>query len=162
MLGSWRFRRVRTPIIAAALIILFLYHFSSLDKHPSAVDKLKEYSPPPKPHSLIPKHHWSVPSHINRTHMHTGMRTLIEQEIIYGGSMSYRHMCRFNSGFFMHHPALASFSWYWRVEPDIDFTCDVQYDPFTFLRTKGKIYGFVISMYEFAPVPREGGALGGA
>lgn len=36
-----------------------------------------------------------------------------------GWMISYRHMCRWNSGFFYRHPRLAEFDWYWRVEPDV-------------------------------------------
>lgn len=38
----------------------------------------------------------------------------------YGGSESYRHMCRFNSMFFFQQPILESFDWYWRVEPGVE------------------------------------------
>ena len=30
---------------------------------------------------------------------------------------SYHHMCRYFSGFFHHHPLLADFDYYWRIEP---------------------------------------------
>lgn len=36
-----------------------------------------------------------------------------------GWMISYRHMCRWNSGFFYKHPRLKDFDWYWRVEPDV-------------------------------------------
>ena len=36
-----------------------------------------------------------------------------------GWMISYRHMCRWNSGFFYKHPRLNDFDWYWRVEPDV-------------------------------------------
>ena len=36
-----------------------------------------------------------------------------------GWMISYRHMCRWNSGFFYKHPRLKEFDWYWRVEPDV-------------------------------------------
>lgn len=36
-----------------------------------------------------------------------------------GWMISYRHMCRWNSGFFYKHPRLKDFEWYWRVEPDV-------------------------------------------
>ena len=36
-----------------------------------------------------------------------------------GWMVSYRHMCRWNSGFFYKHPRLRDFDWYWRVEPDV-------------------------------------------
>ncbi len=31
-------------------------------------------------------------------------------------SVSYRNMCRFNSGFFYRHPLLQKYRWYWRIE----------------------------------------------
>ena len=37
-----------------------------------------------------------------------------------GWMISYRHMCRWNSGFFYKHPRLKEFDWYWRVEPDVN------------------------------------------
>jgi alpha 1,2-mannosyltransferase len=58
-------------------------------------------------------------------------------------------MCRYNSGFFFRHPLLMKYAWYWRVEPDIDFHCTIPYDPFTFMRENGKVYGFVISLPEY-------------
>lgn len=36
-----------------------------------------------------------------------------------GWMISYRHMCRWNSGFFYRHPKLRDYDWYWRVEPDV-------------------------------------------
>ena len=38
-----------------------------------------------------------------------------------GWMVSYRHMCRWNSGFFYKHPRLRDFDWYWRVEPDVGY-----------------------------------------
>lgn len=38
----------------------------------------------------------------------------------YGGSESYRHMCRFNSGFFYQQEVLKPYQWYWRVEPGVE------------------------------------------
>jgi len=58
-------------------------------------------------------------------------------------------MCRYNSGFFFRHPLLLKYAWYWRVEPDIEFYCDIPYDPFTFLREHDKLYGFVITLPEY-------------
>lgn len=58
-------------------------------------------------------------------------------------------MCRFESGFFFEHELLADYEYYWRVEPSVKLFCDVQYDPFAFMRDSGKKYGFVISLYEY-------------
>jgi len=50
---------------------------------------------------------------------------MASEGVIYGGLESYRHMCRFNSGFFYKQEALKRFDWYWRVEPGVQYHCDV-------------------------------------
>ena len=45
-------------------------------------------------------------------------------------------MCRYFSGFFHHHPLLADFDYYWRVEPDVHYYCNLDYDPFVFMQQK--------------------------
>ncbi|KAJ7820063.1 glycolipid 2-alpha-mannosyltransferase-domain-containing protein, partial [Mycena olivaceomarginata] len=52
---------------------------------------------------------------------------------------SYRNMCRFNSGFFFQHPLLQPYRYYWRVEPDVEYFCDMLYDPFHFMQQEDKI-----------------------
>ena len=102
----------------------------------------------------IPKAHWSIPPALNRSRIDKGMRKLQSQGVVYGGSLSYRHMCRFNSGFFYHQQALEKYDWYWRVEPDIELWCDISYDPFAFMRQNSLVYGWVLSMFEFeATIP---------
>lgn len=108
----------------------------------------------PVEYVVIPKEHWSVPDSLNKTKIQQGMEKLRTEGVIYGGSSSYRHMCRFNSGFFYRQEALKKYDWYWRVEPDIELYCDINYDPFTFMRESGKVYGWVLSMFEFeATIP---------
>ncbi|KAH8152660.1 uncharacterized protein LAJ45_03501 [Morchella importuna] len=103
----------------------------------------------PVEYQVIPKEAWSIPKSINTTIVKQEMAEMTRQNIIYGGSLSYRHMCRFNSGFFYNMEVMKKYDWYWRVEPGIELYCDIEYDPFTFMRTNNKIYGFVITMYEF-------------
>lgn len=98
---------------------------------------------------LIQNEHWKLPSSVNETKVNEGMAQMKKQGVIYGDSLSYRHMCRFNSGFFFQQAALDKYDWYWRVEPDIQYHCDITYDPFTFLRENNKTYGWVLSMHEF-------------
>jgi alpha 1,2-mannosyltransferase len=63
-------------------------------------------------------------------------------------------MCRYNSGFFFRHKLLEPYKWYWRVEPDVDFTCDIQFDPFLYMQDHNKTYGFTVSLIEFgATIP---------
>jgi alpha 1,2-mannosyltransferase len=94
---------------------------------------------------LIPKNHWGLPSWIDRQKFD---KVLKEAKYMYGDSESYRHMCRYESGFFYQHPLLAEYDYYWRVEPDVEFYCDINYDPFKFLHENNLKYGFTITMTE--------------
>lgn len=97
----------------------------------------------------IPNEHWSYPSFINVTKADECRVDMERRDIIYGGSLSYRHMCRFNSGFFYRHPLLQEYDYYWRIEPWVEFLCDVDYDPFLFMKQNNKEYGFVIMVPEY-------------
>ncbi|PVU99641.1 hypothetical protein BB559_000540 [Furculomyces boomerangus] len=98
--------------------------------------------------ALIPQEHWEVPDSIDMEKTKVEFEKLVSQDIVYGGSLSYRQMCRFNSGFFYKHPLVQNLKYYWRLEPNIDFYCDIDYDPFKFMRENKKIYSFVIILYE--------------
>ncbi|KAJ7753990.1 glycosyl transferase [Mycena metata] len=87
------------------------------------------------------REHWVQPDWVDEDRATKGREQLVADNVIYGGSVSYRNMCRFNSGFFFHHPLLQSFRWYWRIEPDVHFHCDVNFDPFLFMQDRGKVHG---------------------
>lgn len=72
-----------------------------------------------------------------------------QRKIIYGDSTTYRHMCRYESGFFFRHELLLDYEYYWRVEPSVELFCDVNYDVFRFMAENDKKYGFVLSLYEY-------------
>ncbi|KAJ1993201.1 alpha 1,2-mannosyltransferase 2.4.1 [Coemansia sp. RSA 1358] len=97
---------------------------------------------------LIPTEHWSYPDYINQTRAAEARKDMAERKVIYGGNESYRHMCRYESGFFFRHPLMNQFKWYWRVEPDVKFACDIDYDPFLFMEKNNKKYGFTVSIKE--------------
>jgi alpha 1,2-mannosyltransferase len=98
---------------------------------------------------LIPKEHWFQPSWINEEKASASRKKMEEDGVIYGGSLPYRNMCRYNSGFFYLHPLMLKYKWYWRVEPDVHFTCDIDFDPFLFMEGANKTYGFTLTLYEF-------------
>ncbi|RKP34648.1 nucleotide-diphospho-sugar transferase, partial [Dimargaris cristalligena] len=98
---------------------------------------------------VVPEEHWSYPPWINQ--QKAAIARVKMRNIIYGGSESYRHMCRFNSGFFYRHPLMADYDYYWRVEPGVQFTCEVDYDPFVYMQERKLKYGFAISMKEIPP-----------
>ncbi|KAJ1561102.1 alpha 1,2-mannosyltransferase 2.4.1, partial [Nowakowskiella sp. JEL0078] len=91
---------------------------------------------------------WEYPTHINKTVADLCRERMARDGVMYGGSESYRHMCRWYSGWFFRHPLLEKFEWYWRLEPGVSFYCDVTYDPFVFLRLQNKVYGFNIALLE--------------
>ncbi|KAK4057254.1 hypothetical protein OIO90_001751 [Microbotryomycetes sp. JL221] len=75
---------------------------------------------------------------------------MADKKVIYGDSVSYREMCRYQSGFFWRHPLLDTYDYYWRIEPSVKYYCDIEYDPFVFMRDHKKKYGWIISLYEYA------------
>ena len=97
----------------------------------------------------IPKEHWSFPSHIDQDKARKVREDMAQRKIIYGDSVSYRHMCRFESGFFFRQELMLNYEWYWRVEPSIELFCDINYDAFKFMADNKKKYSFVLSLYEY-------------
>jgi mannosyltransferase len=75
---------------------------------------------------------------------------LHEQKVQYMEKVSYHQMCRWNSGMFSEHPALADMQYYWRVEPNVHFFCDIDYDVFRWMADHNKTYGFNINIYDSA------------
>jgi alpha 1,2-mannosyltransferase len=97
----------------------------------------------------IPNEHWSFPEWIDQEKAKKVREDMKERKIIYGDSVSYRHMCRFESGFFFRHPLMMNYEYYWRVEPSIELYCDIHYDPFRVMVEQNKKYSFVLSLYEY-------------
>ncbi len=97
---------------------------------------------------IIPDDHWAVPSWINNDLFQESAEILKEQNVQYSNLMSYHQMCRWNSGIFYKHPALANTRYYWRVEPKVHFFCDVDYDVFRYMEDNNKTYGFTINLYD--------------
>ncbi|KAG6010130.1 Glycolipid 2-alpha-mannosyltransferase 1 [Claviceps maximensis] len=98
----------------------------------------------------IPKEHWSFPEWIDQDKAKKVREDMGERKIIYGDSVSYRHMCRFESGFFFRQALMMNYEYYWRVEPSIELFCDIHYDPFRVMHEGNKKYSFVLSLYEYA------------
>ncbi|KAJ2702036.1 hypothetical protein FB645_004414 [Coemansia sp. IMI 203386] len=95
---------------------------------------------------LIPYEHWSMPPWVDRVRAKWAM-AMMGSQVPYGDSESYRKI--YESGFFFQHPLLDDFDYYWRVEPGVEFSCLIPYDPFKFMADNNKVYGFAISLREF-------------
>lgn len=50
--------------------------------------------------------------------------------------------------FFYKHELLDKYQWYWRLEPEIKYFCDITYDPFIAMANANKTYGFTIAVKE--------------
>ena len=96
---------------------------------------------------LIPKEEWSFPDFIDPAEAERTRERM--KDIIYGKSKPYRFMCRYQSGFFWRHPLLMEYDWYWKVEPNVRFLCDVKYDVFQWMQDNEIAYGFGIAMREY-------------
>ncbi|CAK7240729.1 MAG: alpha 1,2-mannosyltransferase 2.4.1 [Sporothrix thermara] len=101
-------------------------------------------------YGLIPPEHWSFPDHIDQDKAKQVREDMAKKKIIYGDSVSYRHMCRFESGFFFRQELMLNYDYYWRVEPSVEYFCDIHYDPFRYIHENNKKYSFVLSLYEYA------------
>ncbi|KAI9267818.1 nucleotide-diphospho-sugar transferase [Sporodiniella umbellata] len=97
----------------------------------------------------LPQEMWSYPEWIDQQKASNSRAKMAQENVMYGDSESYRHMCRFQSGFFFRHPLLDQFEYYWRVEPHVKFNCDIDYDPFRVMKERNLKYGFAISLPEY-------------
>ncbi|KAF9454503.1 glycosyltransferase family 15 protein [Macrolepiota fuliginosa MF-IS2] len=105
-------------------------------------------------YGLIPREEWVQPEWIDEEKATAVRKDMVKNGVIYGGSVPYRNMCRFNSGWFYRQEVLKPYKYYWRVEPDVKFFCDLDYDPFLIMQDQNKVYGFTISLYEYeATIP---------
>ncbi|GMG19717.1 unnamed protein product [Ambrosiozyma monospora] len=101
---------------------------------------------------LIPQEHWSIPSTVDVDLMHQYMDLMINDpdgSVPYADSVSYRHMCRFESGFFYRHELLLDYKYYWRVEPGVKLYCDISNDVFKEMEEGDYKYGFSLSTIEY-------------
>ncbi|OSS51880.1 hypothetical protein B5807_03285 [Epicoccum nigrum] len=96
----------------------------------------------------ISQEHWGFPDWADPAVVKEGIAKQGDRAIMYGGMESYHHMCRFYSGQFYKHELLQKYEWYWRLEPEITYFCDITYDPFIHMIRNKKTYGFTIAVKE--------------
>lgn len=111
-------------------------------------ETVMNYTSAPVEFGKISPEHWGFPDWMDAKVAKEGIAKQGDQAIMYGGMESYHHMCRFYSGFFYKHELLQKYDWYWRVEPDIKYYCDLTYDPFRYMVNNNKTYGFTIAVKE--------------
>lgn len=93
--------------------------------------------------SLMTKDHgWTPPDWISEEDIEKGITEIT------GFPLGYRNMCRFYSGFFWKHPAVAKFDYIWRLDEGVKFWCDLDYDPFLVMQDRGKKIGYSVLRVE--------------
>ncbi|KAG6866926.1 hypothetical protein C0991_003842 [Blastosporella zonata] len=128
---------------------------------------------------LIPKEHWVQPDSIDESRASASREDMTKNHVIYGGKLSsaiiqpdtkdvifrecsvslLQNGVEFDfdltSGTAIcvastpEHELLKPYKYYWRVEPDVKFFCDLDYDPFLIMQDQNKLYGFTVSLYEY-------------
>ncbi|KAI1074207.1 glycosyltransferase family 15 protein [Whalleya microplaca] len=99
---------------------------------------------------LIPAEHWSIPSWIDVTRFDVGRQFMGGIGVGKAWLQSYHHMCRWNAGIFALEERLADYDWFWRVEPAVQYSCDINYDVFRFMRDNNMAYGFNMAILDDA------------
>lgn len=114
---------------------------------PEFKEKVQKYSKRVE-FGVIPKPMWDFDPKVDPEEIRESINNQGDRKIYYGSLELYHKMCRFFSGNFYNHPLVLSRDWYWRVEPDVEFFCDLTYDPFIEMEKHGKKYGFTIIIHE--------------
>lgn len=97
---------------------------------------------------VIPQEDWNFNKNVDPDEIHEYIENQGDRTVLYGNMESYHKMCRFYSGAFYKHELVKKRDWYWRVEPNVEFFCDLTYDPFIELEKHNKKYGFTIMINE--------------
>ncbi|OTA61542.1 glycosyltransferase family 15 protein [Hypoxylon sp. EC38] len=98
----------------------------------------------------IPEEHWSIPPWIDVTRFDVGRQFMGGIGVGKAWLQSYHHMCRWNAGIFASEKRLANYDWFWRVEPAVQFYCDINYDVFRFMQDNDMAYGFNMAILDDA------------
>jgi mannosyltransferase len=91
---------------------------------------------------------WERPTDIDLAKEEEGIKYLDEKGVGYARKLSYHNMCRYYSRGFYSHPRMQQFRYYWRLEPKVNYFCDISYDVFKFMEVNDKVYGFVLNLYD--------------
>lgn len=129
----------------------FQYPYTFLNDQPFSQkfkDKMRSLTKAEINFVHIPQTLWRKPFDIDPQRETEGVESLLEDGVGYSDMESYHNMCRFYSGNFYNIPELLNYRYYWRIEPDVKFFSDINYDVFKYLSGTKKVYGFTLALYD--------------
>ncbi|KAI2468657.1 glycosyltransferase family 15 protein [Annulohypoxylon bovei var. microspora] len=98
----------------------------------------------------IPEKNWRVPPWIDETRFDVGRQFMGGIGVGKAWLQSYHHMCRWNAGLFALEQRLLNYEYFWRVEPGVQFYCNINYDVFRFMQDNDMMYGFNMAILDDA------------
>lgn len=98
----------------------------------------------------IPSEYFTLPPHLDQNTVDGKFEEMRKNKVIYGDDYGFHFRNRYFSGPFAFHPLLMKYDYYWRFEPKVEYSCDVEYDVFQWMKNENKKYGFIITIKEFA------------
>ncbi|WPK27454.1 hypothetical protein PUMCH_004842 [Australozyma saopauloensis] len=129
----------------------FLYPYTFLNEQPFSQkfkEKMRSLTKAEVNFVHIPNEVWRKPFDIDTLKEKEGIQSLLDDGVGYSDMESYHNMCRFYSGAFYKLPELQKYRYYMRMEPDVKFFTDINYDIFKYLSGTGKVYGFTVALYD--------------
>ncbi|KAK7964462.1 hypothetical protein PG996_007841 [Apiospora saccharicola] len=99
---------------------------------------------------VIPEDHWAVPHWIDDVKLSDAREFLEGVGAEKTWSESHHHKSRWNAGLFALESRLQDYKWYWRIEPGVQYTCNIKYDVFRFMRDNNMAYGFNMALLDDA------------
>lgn len=130
----------------------FQYPYIFLNNEPFTADFKRQISSMTKANvtfGTLEESEWEFPKEVREKFaFQNAIQEQGDRAILYANMESYHKMCRFYSGIFYKHPLVKQNEWYWRIEPDVEFFCDITYDPFYEMAKADKKYGFTVLIPE--------------
>ncbi|ORY59156.1 glycolipid 2-alpha-mannosyltransferase [Pseudomassariella vexata] len=111
------------------------------------VRQLNETSKGKASFEVIPKGQWTFPEWVDAESARQSMKQQGQRGIPHGGDEGTIICAGFTLEFYQLE-ALKKYKWYWRLEPDVEFSCSITYDPFVQMAKNKHVYGFTIALWE--------------
>ncbi|KAI8138986.1 nucleotide-diphospho-sugar transferase [Fennellomyces sp. T-0311] len=96
----------------------------------------------------IPAEQWNEPAWVDIKMMELAVQDMVKKNVLHGESISWRKMSRYNVGFIADHPLLQDAEYYWKVQPGSRYVCDLDGDPFQYMKANDKKLAYAITMSE--------------